>query len=149
MARRSKRRGRRNNASHMNTYLIGGIVVAAVVIAGAVALKPAPEEQVAATHRHFSIADYRQDASRLTGNVYRLEGRVENIESLGNDRLVAVSLEDNPLERLPLLVRSGASGRINLTRGDVFIFEVECCTGHTAEQKEVKGVLMVRRVETK
>lgn len=129
-------------------YVIGGAIVVLTVLVGS-ALKPNKEEQTAATHANFSVASYRNDASRLTGNVYRLEGRVENIDSLGNDRLVAVSLEDNPQERLPLLVRSGVSGRTNLTRGDVFIFEVECCTGHTEEQREVKGILMVRKVETK
>ncbi len=133
----------------MTTYLIGGIVVLVVVIVGAISLKPAPAEETTKTHRSFSIADYRNDASRFTGNMYRLEGRVENIDTLGNDRLVAISIADNPHERLPLLVRSGVSGRVNLTRGDTFIFEVECCTGHTEEQKEVKGILMVRRVETK
>lgn len=149
MSRRSRKRGRRGNSSNMTTYLIGGIVVLVVVIVGAISLKPTPTEETTKTHRSFSIADYRNDASRFTGNMYRLEGRVENIDTLGNDRLVAISIADNPHERLPLLVRSGVSGRVNLTRGDTFIFEVECCTGHTEEQKEVKGILMVRRVETK
>ena len=130
--------------------LLGGIgVVVLVVIMAALALKPEPEGKQSTRSESFRVADYRRDASRLTGNVYHIEGRVENIESLGNDRIVAVAVPGNNQERLPLLVRSGAAGKVNLTRGDSFIFKVECCTGHTEEQREVKGILVVRGVETK
>ena len=104
---------------------------------------------VAATQQNFRIADYRTDASRYTNNRYSIEGRVENIETLGNDRLIAISIPGNNKERLPLLVRSGVAQGVNLTRGDSFLFDVECCTGHDDDQKEIKGVLVVRRVETK
>lgn len=97
----------------------------------------------------FRIADYRQDASRLTGNSYRLEGRVENIETQGNDRVVAISVAGNKQERLPLLVRSGVAGKVNLTRGDTFLFDVSCRTGQNAEGQEIKGILVVNKVETK
>lgn len=148
MARRSRRRSRRGNSSL--PMLVGGIIVVLlVVIVAALALKPTSESGESARQENFSVADYRRDASRLTGNIYHIEGRVEHIESLGNDRIVAVSVPGNEQERLPLLVRSGTAGKVNLTRGDSFIFEVKCCTGHTDNQREVKGVLLVRGVETK
>ncbi len=150
MARRSKRKSRRGN-SGTPMLLIMAAVVVLVVVAGALALKPSEREQNQAHEQgqNFSVEDYRRDASRFTGNVYRIEGRVEHIETLGNDRIVAVAVPGNRQERLPLLVRSGAAGRVNLTRGDSFLFEVECCTGHADDQREVKGVLVVRQVETK
>lgn len=148
MARRSKRKSRRGN-SNTSMMLIIAAVVVLVVVAGAMALKPSQREQTPEQGQSFSVEDYRRDASRFTGNVYRIEGRVEHIETLGNDRIVAVAVPGNRQERLPLLVRSGAAGRVNLTRGDSFLFEVECCTGHTDDQREVKGVLVVRHVETK
>lgn len=151
MARRSKRKSRRGN-SNTSMLLIIAAVVVLVVVAGALALKPSQREQSHHSQEQgqgFSVEDYRRDASRFTGNVYRIEGRVEHIETLGNDRIVAVAVPGNRQERLPLLVRSGAAGRVNLTRGDSFLFEVECCTGHTDDQREVKGVLVVRNVETK
>lgn len=98
---------------------------------------------------NFSIADYRNDASRLTGNSYRIVGHVENIETIGNDRMVAVSVDGAKQERLPLLVRQGVTGKVNLRRGDTFIFDVECRTGVDEEGKEVKGILVVRKVENK
>ncbi|MBR5878163.1 MAG: hypothetical protein IKY91_01335 [Akkermansia sp.] len=147
MARRSKRKNSRGK-SGLPMILLGAAAVIGVVVVGALALKPSQKESTAADTMSFSIEDYRRDASRLTGNIYRIEGRVEQIETLGNDRVVAISVPGNKMERLPLLVRSGVAGRTNLTRGDSFVFEVECCTGHSAEKKEVKGVLVVRKVET-
>lgn len=97
----------------------------------------------------FDVAAYRTDASRLTGNRYSITARVENIDTLGNDRMVAVSVADNKQERLPLLVPASLNSRVNLTRGDTFVFDVECRTGRDERNQEVKGILVVRSVETK
>ncbi len=122
---------------------VGGVLLLA--IGAAVAMKPSDSAASAAESR-FSVADYRMDASRLTGNTYRLKGRVENIETLGNDRLVAVSLPNNKQERLPLLVRSGVTGRVNLTRGDSFVFDVVCRNGQDEQGLDVKGIMIVESV---
>ena len=122
---------------------VGGVLLLA--IGAAVAMKPSDSANTAAESR-FSVADYRMDASRLTGNTYRLKGRVENIETLGNDRLVAVSLPNNTQERLPLLVRSGVTGRVNLTRGDTFVFDVVCRNGQDEQGLDVKGIMIVESV---
>ena len=122
---------------------VGGVLLLA--IGAAVAMKPSDSAASAAESR-FSVADYRMDASRLTGNSYRLKGRVENIETLGNDRLVAVSLPNNSQERLPLLVRSGVTGRVNLTRGDSFVFDVVCRNGQDEQGLDVKGIMIVESV---
>lgn len=142
-----KRRSSKNKKSQLPLVLGGGGAVLALAIGAAVVMKPSDGQKETADSR-FNIADYRQDASRLTGNTYRLTARVENIETLGNDRLVAVSLPNNKQERLPLLVRSGVTGRVNLTRGDTFAFHVACRNGQDAEGREVKGVMIVEKVET-
>lgn len=125
----------------------GAAVVLLLAIGAAVAMKPTNSAEESSESR-FSVADYRVDASRLTGNSYRLKARVENIETLGNDRLVAVSLPNNKQERLPLLVRSGVTGRVNLTRGDTFVFDVVCSNGKDDEGLDVKGIMIVEKVET-
>ena len=125
----------------------GAAVVLLLAIGAAVAMKPTNSAEESAESR-FSVADYRVDASRLTGNRYRLKARVEYIETLGNDRLVAVSLPNNKQERLPLLVRSGVTGRVNLTRGDTFVFDVVCSNGKDDEGLDVKGIMIVEKVET-
>lgn len=100
---------------------------------------------------NFRIADYRRDGSRFasSGNVYVFEGAVENIETIGNDRMVCISIPGNPEERLPLLVPAHLPKRVNITRGDRFLFEASCRTGRTAEGEQVKGVLVVQNVETR
>ena len=125
---------------------VGGVGV--LVVAAAMLMKPSEHPESAQDSR-FSIVDYRQDASRLTGNSYRLVARIENIESLGNDRLVAVSLPDNAQERLPLVVPQGVTGRVNLTRGDTFVFYVTCRNGKDEQGLDVKGIMLVDKVENK
>ena len=125
---------------------VGGVGV--LVVAAAMLMKPSENPESAQDSR-FSIVDYRQDASRLTGNSYRLVARRENIESLGNDRLVAVSLPDNAQERLPLVVPQGVTGRVNLTRGDTFVFYVTCRNGKDEQGLDVKGIILVDKVENK
>lgn len=142
-----KRRSSRNKKSQLPVILGGVGAVLLLAIGAAVAMKPS-DSGSSATETRFSVADYRVDASRLTGNTYRLKARVENIETLGNDRLVAVSLPNNQQERLPLLVRSGVTGRVNLTRGDTFVFDVICRNGQDAQGHDVKGIMVVEKVET-
>lgn len=146
MARRSKK-----SSQKVSVHLVCAATLAAAAAAAALVLAKGSGSGsgTADSSKNFSIADYRQNASRLTGNSYSLQGRVENIEALGNDRLVAVSIPGNKMERLPLLVRSGVCGKVNLTRGDTFVFEVDCRTGHDTAGQEVKGILVVRKVETK
>ena len=140
-----KRRSSKNKKSQLPMILGGVGVVLLLAIGAAVAMKPSDSAASAAESR-FCVADYRMDASRLTGNTYRLKGRVENIETLGNDRLVAVSLPNNKQERLPLLVRSGVTGRVNLTRGDSFVFDVVCRNGQDEQGLDVKGIMIVESV---
>lgn len=143
------RKRKKNGLNVKLPLLVAG--VAALVIGAAVAIVSTNggSSGNSGQTQTFRIADYRQDASRLTGNNYRLEGRIENIVTLGNDRMVAVSVAGNKQERLPLLVRSGVAGKVNLTRGDTFMFDVTCCTGMDAEGQELKGILVVNKVETK
>ena len=141
-----KRRSSKDKKSQLPVILggAGGVLLLAAV--AAVVMKPS-EDPAMSQNSRFSIADYRQDASRLTGNSYRLLARVENIESIGNDRLVAVSLPDNAQERLPLVVPAGVTGRVNLTRGDSFVFYVNCRNGKDEQGLAVKGIMLVEKVE--
>lgn len=129
---------------------IGAIVVLALILGSGVLKKGSAARGLEPTP-NFRISEYRQDGSRFasSGNVYVFDGRVENIETVGNERLVSISIPDNPDERLPLLVPGDVKLRVNLTRGDRFIFETTCRTGKTSDGKQVKGVLIVKNVETR
>lgn len=149
MARRSRKGGRRGSNQAV-PFIIGAGVVLVLGCGLHVALNTSSDGGPGKTaDAGFDIAGYRTDASRLTGNRYRITARVENIDTLGNDRMVAVSVPDNKQERLPLLVPASVDSRVNLTRGDTFVFDVDCRTGHDENNREVKGILVVRKIETK
>ncbi len=146
MARRRARRGGKNKGKNgMMPWAVGGAVL--VAIAAMLIFKPsggARQQNISS----FSIAEYREKGgSTFIGNHYTLEGKVENIISRGNDRLVSVSLPGNNRERLPLLVKESSS--VNLSRGDSFLFAVDCVSGQDAEGQPVKGVLVVKEVSIK
>ncbi len=146
MARRKSRKGGKGKGKGMKMpLLIGGAVIA--VIAAMLILKPGSGGQQQKVS-DFSITEYREKGgSTFIGNHYVLEGRVENIISRGSDRLVSVSLRGNNRERLPLLVKG--SSAVNLSRGDSFLFEVDCTTGQDAEGQPVKGIFVVKNVSIK
>lgn len=149
MARRS-RKGGRKGSNQAAPFLVGAGIVVLLGLGLHVALNTSADGGPGrAADADFDIAGYRTDASRLTGNSYRIAARVENIDTIGNDRMVAVSVANNKQERLPLLVPANLNSRVNLTRGDTFIFDVECRTGRDERNQEVKGILVVRKVETK
>lgn len=149
MARRS-RKGGRKGSNQVMPFIVGAGVVILLGLGMHVALNASSDGASGkVADAGFDVAGYRTDASRLTGNRYRITARVENIDTLGNDRMVAVSVADNKQERLPLLVPASLNSRVNLTRGDTFIFDVECLTGRDENNREVKGILVVRKMETK
>ncbi len=143
MARRRARKGSKSKGTQgQMPWIIGGAV--AIAIAAMLIFKPSGGGKPQAVS-DFSIAEYREKGgSTFIGNRYTLEGKVENIISRGNDRLVSVSLAGNSRERLPLLVKGGSA--VNLSRGDSFLFEVHCVSGQDAEGQPVKGVLVVKNV---
>lgn len=149
--RRARRRGRVSGEGSQVLLIVAIGVAIVLVVAicwkmgmfkvGAPGLKPTP---------NFRVADYRRDGSRFasSGNVYVFDGRVENIETLGNARVISISIPNNPGERLPLFVPDDVELRVNITRGDRFLFATTCRTGQGADGKQVKGVLVVQDVQT-
>lgn len=148
-ARKSSKRGK----SNLQPLFIGlGAIVVVALIFGSGILKKGNTPSGYVVTPNFRIADYRKDGSRFAaaGNTYVFDGRVESIETIGNDLLVCISIPDNPDERLPLLVPEKVKPKVvNLTRGDRFIFETTCRTGRTATGEQVKGVLIVKNAETR
>lgn len=147
MARRS-RKGK-NSKTNTQPLLVGIGALALVVIC--ILLWPSKTTRSIEPTPNFRVADYRHDGSRfaVSGNTYIFDGRVENIETIGNDLIVSISIPDNPNEMLPLLVPAQVRPKVNLTRGDRFIFETSCRTGRTADGEQVKGVLIVKNAETR
>ncbi len=149
MARRRARKGKKGSKGKgidkNLVFILGGVLVAAI-LAFAV-FKPSVGGNRGEVS-DFNIAEYRaKGGSTFIGNQYTLEGKVENIISVGNDRLVSVSLRGNNRERLPLLVKGGSG--VNLSRGDSFLFDVACTTGQDANGQPIKGIMVVQNVSIK
>lgn len=150
MARRARKSKKKGNLKPIILGALGAVALLAGVY-GSGLLHSSGAVRGKEPTAGFRIADYRQDGSRFasTGNSYVFDGRVESITTIGNDLLVCISIPNNPDERLPLLVPGSANRRVNLTRGDRFLFEASCRTGITNEGEQVKGVLIVTNVETR
>lgn len=147
MARRSGK-SRKNNKKNL---LIVAATAACVLLMVFVMQVVESARVQAQPDTKFSIAEYRSDGSRFasSGNRYLLEATVESIETIGNARVVSVSLKGQSNERLPLVVLNDKNLSINLTRNKTFLFDVSCRTGTDAEGHQVKGVLLVNDVTTK
>ncbi len=143
MARRKSRKGSKNKGNSSSMLIMAGVVALAVIVAF-FALRSSGGDTEARVSS-FRIGEYRaKGGSTFIGNRYTFEGKVENIVSVGDSRLVSVSMKDNRNERLPLVVPGDV--RANLSRGDSFLFDVECRNGKDAEGLPVKGVFIVTAV---
>ncbi len=151
MARRRGRKGSKKGNVDKILIVIAvaiGVLIAGVLFKGFVgsptgqpSMKPSDD---------FSIASYRKDGSRFASvdNRYVLKAKVESVITHGTDRLVVVSMVGNYGERLPLFMPSANKGRVNITRGDSFLFDVTCKTGRTESGEQVKGILVIQNVES-
>lgn len=151
MASRRARRGKKNGKANLKPLIIGaGVVITGALVLASGVLKGGSSGRGKTPTPGFSIADYRRDGSRFasTGNSYVFDGRVESLETIGNDLIICISLPGNVDERLPLLLPGNVRLKTNLTRGDRFLFETSCRTGKTPDGKQVKGVLIVKNAES-
>lgn len=146
MARRRSRKDKNSKAALLPLILGSAVLVGGI----GYALFASSDIRTLGTPQDFSIAEYRNDGSRMAvpGNQYVLEGRVENIETIAENRIVSISLKNNPKERLPLFVPKEKKLNVNLSRKDTFLFQVECRTGRDASGNEVKGILVVKNADS-
>ena len=70
--------------------VVGAVLVLAALLGSGVLNKGGARE--AEPDNSFRVADYRRDGSRFAsaGNTYVFDGRVENIETIGNNRIVRI-----------------------------------------------------------
>lgn len=147
-ARRANKRGRASGKGNQTPIYICAAVAAVLVVAILWKIFGKETQKMEPTV-NFRVESYRREGSRFasSGNVYIFDGRVESIETVGNARLVSISIPDNPEERLPLYIPGNVKLRVNITRGDRFLFETTCRTGRGPDGKPVKGVLVVKSVQ--
>lgn len=124
MARRSK--SKNNSKSNLAIY----IIIAAVVIGGLVAGKVMLDKRA----QHFaglselSVADFKQNANSLSGNEYRLTGKITEKLKWTPDagQLISLTVEQGGSSKgsIPIMVPANVD-KVNLERGHSYTFKVE------------------------
>ena len=124
MARRSKSKS--NSKSHLAVYLIIGVAVIGALVAGKFIL--GKRAQHFTDLSELSISDFQAGATSLSGNEYRVTGKVTQKEKWTPDQgqLIGVSVDQGEKGQgnIPIFVPEGID-KINLTRGQSYTFKVE------------------------
>lgn len=123
MARRSKSKSKSNLA----VYLIVGAGVIAALVAGKIMLDK--RAQHFAGLSELSLADFKQNANSLSGNEYRLTGKITEKLKWTPDagQLISVSVDqggNSGKGSIPVMVPANVD-KVNLERGHTYTFKVE------------------------
>lgn len=124
MARRS--RSKSKSSGNISNYILIGIVVIAALIAGKYFLNQ--RSQHFADITELSISDLKNNANSLSGNSYRISGKIsEKLKWTSNKgQILSLSVEHSQNESgiIPIMVPANISS-INLERGQSYIFKIE------------------------
>jgi len=124
MARRS--RSKKNNANNLVIYAIIAIAVIGALIAGKVTLDKRSQ--------HFSnvselpVADFQDNANSLSGNEYRVSGKISEKLKWTSDRgqLISLTTEETKGKTgvIGIMVPAGVD-TVNIEKGQSYTFKVE------------------------
>lgn len=124
MARRS--RSTNNSKSHLAVYIIIAVAVAAALVAGKVILNK--RSQHFSSLSELSVSDMKNGATSLSGNEYRVTGKITEKIHWTADQGQMISLTVDQGEKgqgtIPIKVPSGVD-KVNLERGHSYTFKVE------------------------
>ena len=124
MARRSKNK----NKSHLAVYLIIGAAVIGAMVIGKFVLDK--RSQHFAGLSELTVSDMQDGATTLSGNEYRLTGKITQKEKWTPDQgqLINVSVDQGEKGQdkgnIPVFVPAGVD-KINLEKGQSYTFKVE------------------------
>lgn len=124
MARRSKSKS--NNKSSTAVYVIVAVAVVAALVAGKFILDK--RAQHFSNLSELSITDFHNNANSLSGNEYRISGKVVEKLKWTSDRGQLISLSTDQGEgkegMLGIMVPAGID-QVNLEKGHSYTFKVE------------------------
>lgn len=125
MSRRSRNKSG-NNKNNTAVYLIVGLAVLAALVVGKIMLDK--RAQHFSNLSELSIKDYKQNANALSGNEYRVTGKINEKIKWTRDSGQLISLfvdqEENGRGTIGIKIPSDVN-QINLERGQSYTFKVE------------------------
>ena len=124
MARRS--RSNTNNTNNIATYAIIAIAVIGALVAGKIFLDK--RSQHFAKTGELPVADFRDNANSLSGNEYRVTGKISEKLKWTTDKGQIISLNAESSEgsgtMIGIMVPAGVD-QVNLEKGQSYTFKVE------------------------
>ena len=124
MARRSK--SKNSNKSNLTVYAIIAIAVVAALIIGKIALDK--RSQHFSDVSELSIKDFQENANSMSGNIYRVSGKISEKLKWTSDHGQLISLSTEQAEgqkgNLGIMVPAGID-KVNLEKGHSYTFKVE------------------------
>jgi hypothetical protein len=126
MARRSKSKNKSNSKSNVAIYIIIGIAVIGGLAVGKLMLDK--RAQHFAGLSELSVADFKQNANSLSGNEYRLTGKIREKLKWTPDQgqLIWLSVDQGESGKGNIPIKIPAHiDKVNLERGQTYTFKVE------------------------
>ena len=122
MARRSKSKNK--SKSHLTVYLIIGAAVIGALVIGKFVLDKRSQHFTGLSE--LSVRDMKDGATTLSGNEYRLTGKITQKEKWTPDQgqLINVTVDQGEKGNIPVFVPAGVD-TINLEKGQSYTFKVE------------------------
>lgn len=124
MARRSKSKS--NHKSNLVVYLIIAAAAVGVLAIGKIMLDKRAQHFSGLSE--LSVADFKQNANSLSGNEYRLTGKItEKLKwTPDNGQLISLSVEQggDSHGNIPVMVPPNID-KVNLERGHTYTFKLE------------------------
>lgn len=125
MPRRS--RSNSSNKNNLGIYIIAGVILIGALIAGKFVLDQRAVHFKELTE--FPMSDYKENPNSLSGNKYRISGKVgSKIKYTANDgQLISFLVEDSGkgTGSVGILIPPTVGKGVNLENGQSYIFKVE------------------------
>jgi len=124
MARRSKSKSK--SKSHLAVYIIIAIAVIGALVAGKFILGKRAQHFTGLSE--LQASDYRENANSLSGNEYRVTGKItEKLKWTPDEgQLIALTVDEEGKGNVPLSIFVPAGvDKVNLERGQSYTFKVE------------------------
>lgn len=138
MARRSK--SKNNSKSHLAVYIIIGLAVLGVLFAVKMMLNRGSQYFPGLTE--LPISDYRENPNSLSGNEYRVSGKItEKLKwTPDSGQLISLEVGDDDERQGSIGIKIPADiDKVNLERGQRYTFKIEIDRGGLPIALDVKA----------
>jgi hypothetical protein len=129
-----------NKKSQLTTYALAFIMTVIILVAGKSYLNK--QAQHFANLNDLSLVDLKDNGTSLSGNEYRIKGKIEERTILKNERGLLVSIKSDATDAatgiIPVHIPPSID-RINIERGQNYSFKIEVNREGLPVAKDIKA----------